>query len=63
MAAADWANVLSAEITLLARAAEEYGTETDTTVYDTGGVRFDPVNDRRLRHVFTTTVGLRNRLP
>lgn len=63
MALADWGTVLSVEITLLARADEEYGTETDTTVYNAGGTQFDPTDDRRLRHVFTTIVGLRNRLP
>ncbi|HEX9877847.1 MAG TPA: PilW family protein [Gammaproteobacteria bacterium] len=62
-AANDWGNVLSVEITLLARGAEEYGTETDTAIYNAGGMRFDPVDDRRLRQVFTTTVGVRNRLP
>jgi type IV pilus assembly protein PilW len=59
----NWPAVLSVEISLLARAAEEYGTETDTAVYNLGGMRFNPVDDRRLRQVFTTTVGLRNRLP
>lgn len=62
-AVADWTAVLSVEVSLLARADEEYGTETDTAVYDIGGMQFDPVDDRRLRQVFTTTIGLRNRLP
>lgn len=62
-AAADWDAVVSMEISLLTRGDEEYGTETDTIVYDLGGMRFDPVDDRRLRQVFTTVVGLRNRLP
>jgi type IV pilus assembly protein PilW len=62
-AVADWSDVLSVEITLLARAMDEYGTDTDTVVYTLGGMTFDPVNDRRLRQVFSTTVGVRNRLP
>jgi type IV pilus assembly protein PilW len=62
-AANDWPRVLSVEITLLARSTEEYGTETDAVVYNVGGMRFDPIDDRRLRKVFTTTMALRNRLP
>jgi type IV pilus assembly protein PilW len=62
-AANNWASVLSVEITLLARSTEEYGTETDAVIYNVGGMRFDPINDRRLRKVFTTTIALRNRLP
>jgi type IV pilus assembly protein PilW len=59
----DWTRVLSAEVTLLARAADEYGSETDAGVYNLGGVQFNPVDDRRLRQVFSTTIGVRNRLP
>jgi len=62
-AVADWPSVLSVEITLLGRASEEYGTEVDTTVYNLVGTQFNPVDDRRLRQVFSTTVGVRNRLP
>lgn len=62
-ATADWLRVLSVELSLLVRAPDEYGTETDTVVYELGGVRFNPVDDRRLREVFSSTVGLRNRLP
>ena len=62
-AVANFVNVLSVEISLLARADEEYGTETDAVVYNVGGMSFDPVNDRRLREVYSTTIGIRNRLP
>jgi type IV pilus assembly protein PilW len=62
-AVTDWLAVLSVEVSLLARATEEYGTDTDTAVYNLGGTRFNPVDDRRLRQVFSTTVGVRNRLP
>lgn len=63
-AADTWENVLSVEITLLARSTEEYGTERDTAAYDMGGgASFNAPNDRRLRQVFSTTIGLRNRLP
>ncbi|HEX7060840.1 MAG TPA: PilW family protein [Woeseiaceae bacterium] len=59
----DWLEVVSVEISLLARAPEEYGTEADTADYTLGSMTFDPVDDRRLRQVFSTTVGVRNRLP
>lgn len=59
----DWERVVSVEISLLARAPEEYGTDVDTAVYDLGGMKFDPVDDRRLRQVFSTAIGVRNRLP
>ena len=62
-AVADWTAVLSIEITLLARSGDEYGTEVDTAVYNLAGTQFNPVDDRRFRQVFSTTVGLRNRLP
>jgi type IV pilus assembly protein PilW len=62
-AANTWGSVLSVEVTLLARGQEEYGTEIDTVVYNTGGTQFNPVDDRHLRQVFSTTIGLRNRLP
>ncbi|HLU07629.1 MAG TPA: PilW family protein [Woeseiaceae bacterium] len=60
----DWSFVSSVEISLLARATEEYGTDTDVTSYRLGGTtRFVPVEDRRFRQVFSTTIGVRNRLP
>ncbi|MDJ0747829.1 MAG: PilW family protein [Woeseiaceae bacterium] len=62
-AVADWTRVLSVEVTLLARSGDEYGTELDTLVYNVGGTQFNPIDDRRLRQVFSTTVGIRNRLP
>jgi type IV pilus assembly protein PilW len=62
-AVADWTRILSIEVTLLGRSADEYGAETDTVVYNLAGTQFDPVDDRRLRQVFSTTVGIRNRLP
>jgi type IV pilus assembly protein PilW len=59
----DWADVLSAEITLLVRADGEYGTDVDAVVYNLADTQYDPVDDRRLRQVFSTSVGVRNRLP
>jgi type IV pilus assembly protein PilW len=62
-AVADWTAVLSMEVTLLARSGDEYGTEVDTVVYNVAGTQFNPVDDRRHRQIFSTTVGIRNRLP
>jgi type IV pilus assembly protein PilW len=62
-AANSWPDVLSVEITLLARVPEEYGTDVDELDYKVGGMEFDPVDDRRMRKVFGTTISLRNRLP
>ncbi|MEM9171238.1 MAG: PilW family protein [Pseudomonadota bacterium] len=62
-AVVNWTQVLSVEVSLLSRSAEEYGTETDQAIYNLGTVRFDPVDDRRFRQVFSTTIGIRNRLP
>lgn len=63
-AVGDWSAVVSVEVTLLARAPDEYGAETDTVVYRVGGsTEFSPVEDRRFRQVFSTTIGVRNRLP
>jgi type IV pilus assembly protein PilW len=59
----DWNEIRSVELSLLARAPEEYGTDVDAAVYSIGGSTFDPVDDRRLRRVFSTVIGLRNRLP
>jgi type IV pilus assembly protein PilW len=60
----DWTSVASVEVTLLARATDEYGAEVDTAVYTVGGTTsFNPADDRRLRQVFSTTIGVRNRLP
>jgi type IV pilus assembly protein PilW len=60
---ADWAEVAAVRVGLLMRSPEEYGTEIDDATYDVNGTTFDPVDDRRIRQVFTTTIGLRNRLP
>jgi len=64
-AVADWNDVLSVSLALLVR-SEETGGESDTKTYQllpaaAGGVLVDPVDDRRMRMVFTTTATLRNR--
>lgn len=59
----DWAEVAAVRVGLLMRSPEEYGTEIDDGTYNVNGTTFDPADDRRIRQVFTTTIGLRNRLP
>ncbi len=60
---ADWDQVASVRISLLMRAPQEYGTETDSQLYDVNGTRVQAPDDRRLRQVYTTTVTIRNRMP
>ncbi len=62
-AVADWTRVLSMEVTLLARSTDEYGSEVDTVTYNVAGTQFNPVDDRRHRQIYSSTIGLRNRLP
>jgi len=65
----DWSRVVSVRIGLLVSTSNSVrtsnavgGTENtlDTATYTAVGVTLDPVNDRRRRRVFTTTIGLRN---
>lgn len=60
---ADWAEVVAVRVGLLMRSPEEYGTEFDESEYLVNETSFDPVDDRRVRQVFTTTIAIRNRLP
>jgi type IV pilus assembly protein PilW len=63
-AVANWARVVTVRIGLVVRSPDEYGTEVDTkNDYDVNETLFNPVDDRRVRQVFTTTVAIRNRLP
>lgn len=60
---ADWGEVVAVRVGLLMRSPEEYGTEFDDSTYVVNETSFDPVDDRRVRQVFTTTIAIRNRLP
>lgn len=58
-----WNDVLSVRVGLLLRTPEEIaGGDLDTNDYTVNGTDVDPVDDRRQRRVFTTTIGLRNKL-
>ena len=61
---ANWEQVATVRVALVARSPEEYGTEVDDNdAYVVDETVFDPVDDRRIRQVFTTTIAIRNRLP
>ncbi|MGZ8218535.1 PilW family protein [Methylomagnum sp.] len=58
---ADWRRVVSVRISLLLRTREDNVAATPQTYTFNGAAVTAP--DRRLRQVFTTTLGVRNRLP
>jgi type IV pilus assembly protein PilW len=62
-AVADWDTVVTVRASLVMRSPQEYGNEIDDRNYVVNEVTFNPVDDRRERQVFTTTIALRNRLP
>lgn len=63
MSVSDWSRVKSVQIGLLVRTPDEIrGMELDTREYNVLGTIVGPANDLHIRRVFTTTVGLRNRL-
>lgn len=64
---ADWDDVVSARISLLVRSTEaNVTTEPQTLTFPPAPDPSSAVtvfNDQRIRHIFTTTIALRNRLP
>lgn len=71
ISAGNWANVMSVRIGLLLRTVSEIpNNPLDTAQFNvdgdiatgTGGLEYDPVDDRRMRLVISGTMGLRNRL-
>ena len=60
-AVSDWTQVVSVRLALLMRGEEESEPATNTATYDLAGAQIDPVDDRRHRRVFATTIHLRNR--
>ncbi|MGB5832395.1 MAG: PilW family protein [Thiohalocapsa sp.] len=57
----DWSRIHSVRLSFLFRSVDDY-LATDAQPYYFNGAITNP-DDRRLRSVFTTTIGLRNRLP
>jgi type IV pilus assembly protein PilW len=60
---ADWARVVAVRVAIVTRSPEEYGTEVDGANYVVDDTIFNPVDDRRVRQVFVSTIAIRNRLP
>ena len=58
---ANFANVVSVRVGLLAESPEEVTIETNTNTYNVLDEVIGPVGDRRLRRISTTTVKLRNK--
>lgn len=57
-----WNNVLSVRLGLLVRSPDEFSDSADTQTYQVAGTVLNPVDDRRQRRVFETTIALRNRM-
>jgi type IV pilus assembly protein PilW len=60
LTASDLKQVVSARIGLLVQTTENADTTLDTKSYNVAGFTVTPSPDRRRRHVYTTTVQLRN---
>jgi type IV pilus assembly protein PilW len=56
-------SVVSVRIGLLMSTLNQVASATDTRIYDVVGTSIGPVNDKRVRRMYTTTVALRNRAP
>lgn len=60
---ADFDNVVSVRVALLVRSQGQVAASVNTNTYDLLGTVVDPVDDRRLRRVYISTITLRNRAP
>jgi type IV pilus assembly protein PilW len=56
-------NVVSVRIALLLTTNDFIATAVDSNTYTLLDATYDPVDDRRVRRVYTTTIALRNRAP
>lgn len=59
-AGGNWVNIVTARAGLLMRTPDELAPAADTATYTVLDSVIDPINDRRLRRIFTTTVRIRN---
>jgi type IV pilus assembly protein PilW len=59
---ADWSAVVSVRAAFLVRTPANVSSDTDAGIYGLLGAQINPLNDARLRRIFTTTISLRNRL-
>lgn len=59
-----WSNIVSVRIALLLNTVQDASSDLDTNTYALlNNAAVGPFNDRLRRHVFTTTIALRNKLP
>ncbi|HBC57559.1 MAG TPA: hypothetical protein DCZ03_10385, partial [Gammaproteobacteria bacterium] len=61
-ATGQWDEVISIRVALLVASTQEVRDSLDTNTYQLLDVTIDPVDDRRLRQVYTSTIMIRNRL-
>lgn len=59
---ADWNQVVSIQTAMLVSSVDPARTETDTATYTLLDASVDPADTRELRHVFGSTIALRNRI-
>lgn len=59
----EWTRVVSVRVALLLSTVQGVTSDLDTAQYTLLNNTVDPVDDRLRRHVFTTTIALRNLLP
>jgi type IV pilus assembly protein PilW len=55
------ANVVAVRVGLLMQTQEEVNPDTDTSTYSVLDTVVDPVDDRRIRRIFTSSIKLRNK--
>lgn len=61
-AVTNWQQVRAIRVALLLRSPDEFLDSDDSATYDLAGTTINPVDDRRQRRVFSSTIALRNRL-
>jgi type IV pilus assembly protein PilW len=59
----DWSRVLSVKISLLIRSQDNATVQPQTLVFNGSNINAGGGADRRLRNIFSTSIGIRNRLP
>ncbi len=57
----NWSNVVSVKLGLLVRTVQPFGDSVDTNTYNLLGTVINPVDDKRRRRIFTSTIEIRNR--
>lgn len=62
-AVADWGSVVAVRMALLVRTQEEQQQDLNAATFGLLTTTVDPVDDRRMRRTFESSVALRNRLP